>query len=81
MQFTRFIRKVFATTILLSGKFFLFLTLLPGSWKTIIGAEIARRLVEKTKEETGEEPVVIITNVSYKIKEDSPPVSQLKSRA
>ena len=27
MQFTRFIRKVFATTILLSGKFSLFLTL------------------------------------------------------
>ena len=27
----------------------------PGSGKTIIGAEIARRLVEKTKEETGEE--------------------------
>ena len=53
----------------------------PGSGKTIIGAEIARRLVEKTKEETGEEPVVIITNVSYKIKEDSPLVSQLKSRA
>ena len=53
----------------------------PGSGKTIIGAEIARMLVEKTKEETGEEPVVIITNVSYKIKEDSPLVSQLKSRA
>ena len=43
----------------------------PGSGKTIIGAEIDRRLVEKTKEETGEEPVVIVTNVSYKIKEDS----------
>ena len=53
----------------------------PGSGKTIIGAEIARMLVEKTKEETGEEPVVIITNVSYKIKEDSPLVSQLQSRA
>ena len=37
--------------------------------------------MEKTKEETGEEPIVIITNVSYKIKEDSPLVSQLKSRA
>ena len=34
---------------------------LPGSGKTIIGAEIVRRLVEKTKEETGEDPVVIIT--------------------
>ena len=28
-QFTRFIRKVFAVKILLSGKFLLFLTLLP----------------------------------------------------
>ena len=53
----------------------------PGSGKTIIGAEIARGWVEKTKEERGEEPFVIITNVSYKIKEDSPLVSQLKSRA
>ena len=55
----------------------------PGSGKTVTGTEIARRLVEKTKEETGEDPVVIITNVSYKIKikEDSPLVSQLKSRA
>ena len=43
----------------------------PGSGKTVTGTEIARRLVEKTKEETGEEPVVIVTNVSYKIKEDS----------
>ena len=30
MQFTRFIRKFFATTILLSGKFSLFVTLSPG---------------------------------------------------
>ena len=53
----------------------------PGSMKTIIGAEIAGMLMEKTKEEMVDEPVVIITNVPYKIKEDFPLVSQLKSRA
>ena len=36
MQFTRFIRKVFATKILLSGKFLLFVTLIPNSVKTVI---------------------------------------------
>ena len=51
----------------------------PGSGKTIIGAEVTRRLVEKTKEETGEEPVVIFTSVPNK--EDSPLGSLLKSSA
>merc|ERR1712200_370222 len=51
----------------------------PGSGKTIIGVEVTRRLVKKTKEETGEEPVVIFTGC-YR-KENHVLVNLLKSGA
>ena len=46
MQFTRFIRKAFATTILLSGKFSLFLTLPTGSPGVITSPRAAQASIK-----------------------------------